>query len=140
MHVNDVPNMPVPEPSPETVAFWAAAREERLVIPRCDACSFNWFPPAQACPRCGSEQYSWVEASGKGTVFSFTVYHRLYHGAFKNKLPYVVAIIELDEGPRLISNVVHIEPEKVHCDMPVKVIFDLRCDGIKVPQFVPIES
>ncbi len=138
--MSDIPEMPVPEPSPETEAFWAAAREERLLVPRCDACGFNWFPPALACPRCASEHYSWVEASGRGTVFTFTVYHRLYDGAFKNKIPYVVAVIELEEGPRLISNVVGIAPEKVRCDMAVQVVFDSRRDGIKVPQFVPIEK
>ncbi len=138
--MSDVSDLPVPEPSLETEAFWAAAREERLVIPRCEDCGFHWFPPSLACPRCGSEHYSWIEASGRGTVFSFTIYHRLYHDAFKHKIPYVVAIIALEEGPRLISNVVGIAADKVRCDMPVQVVFDSRAGGVKVPQFAPSET
>ena len=101
-------DFPVPVPSPETEPFWTAAREQRLVLPRCNGCGGHWFPPSLACPLCGFERYSWVPASGRGTVFSFVVYHRVYHRAFKEKVPYVVAVIELEEGPRLISNLVGI--------------------------------
>ena len=131
-------DFPVPVPSSETEPFWAAAREERLVLPRCDACGGHWFPPSLACPRCGFERYSWVPASGRGTVFSFVVYHRVYHRAFKEKVPYVVAVIELEEGPRLISNVVGIAPEKVRCDMPVSVVFEVLRDGFRIPKFTPL--
>ena len=130
-------DIPLPVPSSATEAFWAAAREARLVLPRCDGCGFHWFPPSLACPRCGFERYSWIPASGRGTVFSFVVYHRVYHRAFKNKVPYVVAVIELEEGPRLISNVVGIAPENVRCDMPVSVVFEELRDGIRIPKFTP---
>jgi uncharacterized protein len=132
--------MPVPEPSLETQPFWDAAREERLVIPYCKACGFHWFPPALACERCGEADYSWVDASGRGKVFTFAIYHRLYHPAFKGKLPYVVAVVELEEGPRLISNIVGVPHERIRCEMPVRVVFDHRRDGIKVPQFTLCES
>lgn len=130
--------LPAPVPSPETEPFWAAAREQRLVLPRCDACGDCWFPPSLACPRCGSERHSWVPASGRGTVFSFVVYHRVYHRAFKAKVPYVVAVIELEEGPRLISNVVGIAPEQVRCDMLVRVVFEDIRNGFRIPQFTPL--
>jgi len=136
--MNENFDIPVPVPSSETDPFWAAARERRLVLPRCDACGGHWFPPSLACPRCGFERYSWVPASGRGTVFSFVVYHRVYHRAFKEKVPYVVAVIELEEGPRLISNVVGIAPEKVRCDMPVSVVFEELRDGFRIPKFTPL--
>jgi len=135
--MTEISDLPVPTPSPETEPFWAAAREDRLVIPRCDGCGFAWFPPTQACPSCASARFSWANASGRGTVFSFVVFHRVYRRAFKDKVPYVVAIIALEEGPRLVSNIVGIAPEMVRCDMSVRVVFDRRRDGLRVPQFAP---
>lgn len=136
--MSDAADLPIPVPSAETAPFWAAAREEKLVIPRCDKCGGTWFPPSEACPSCGAPHYSWIEASGRGKVFSFVVFHRVYHRAFKGKVPYTVAVIELEEGPRLISNVVGISPDDVRCDMAVRVVFDARGDGVKVPQFTPV--
>ncbi len=120
--------LPAPVPSPETEPYWAAAREQRLGLPRCGARGGCWV----------SERHSWVPASGRGTVFSFVVYHRVYHRAFKAKVPYVVAVIELEEGPRLISNVVGIAPEQVRCDMPVRVVFEDIRNGFRIPQFAPL--
>jgi hypothetical protein len=128
---------PVPEPSAETVPFWTAAKENRLVIPRCRTCDNTWFPPTHVCPSCGADNYAWVEASGRGKVFSFVVIHRIYHPGFADKVPYVVAVIELDEGPRLISNVVGVAPDLVRCDMPVRVVFDERRRDMTIPQFTP---
>jgi len=138
--MSETPDLPIPIPSPETEPFWAAARKEILVIPRCDECGSTWFPPSEACPSCGAARYSWITASGRGKIFSFVVFHRVYHRAFKDKVPYVVAVIELEEGPRLISNVVGIAPEQVRCDMAVRVVFDPRRDGVKVPQFIPAST
>ena len=91
-------------------------------------------PPAAPNTRAGSPPAAAVE------VFSFVVYHRVYHRAFKSRVPYVVAVVELEEGPRMIANVVGVAPEKVRCDMPVTVVFEPRGDGVKVPQFVPAQS
>jgi uncharacterized OB-fold protein len=79
----------------------------------------------------------WVPVSGRGSVFSFVVYHRVYHPAFADKVPYVVAVIELEEGPRIISNVVGIAPSEVTCDMPVRVVFEAVRDGYQIPKFEP---
>jgi uncharacterized OB-fold protein len=128
---------PIPEPTAETEPFWAAARNKRLVVPRCPSCRSTWFPPTAMCPSCGTADCEWVEASGDGTVFSFVVVHRVYHPGFAGEVPYVVAVIELDEGPRLISNVVGIPPDQVRCDMPVRVTFDEQRGGMIIPQFHP---
>jgi len=138
--MNSTVEKPIPEPSTETLPFWAAARENRLVIPRCRSCNSKWFPPTVMCPSCGSSDHEWVEASGRGTVFSYVVMHRVYHPGFADKVPYVVAVIELEEGPRLLSNVVGIPPDQVCCDMPVRVTFDEKRGDMTIPQFVPVDA
>ena len=133
-------DMPVPVPTPESRPFWDAARERRLVMPKCRACGSTWFPPTLMCPSCGTADHEWVEVSGRGTVFSFVVMHRVYHQAFADKVPYVVAVIDLEEGPRILSNVVGIPPHEVHCDMAVRVTFDERRGDMTIPQFVPVRA
>jgi uncharacterized protein len=91
------------------------------------------------CPSCGSADHEWIEVTGHGTVFSFVVVHRANNPAFVDKVPYVVAVVELDEGCRLLSNVVGIPPDQVYCDMPVHVIFEERRGDWIVPQFAPAD-
>lgn len=128
---------PLPEPSIETQPFWDAVQQRKLLMPRCITCGTVTFPPTVACPQCSGKDFAWTEMSGRGTVYSFTVYHRLYHPAFKEKLPYAVAVIALDEGPRIISNVVGIPAEDVRCDLPVAVTYEEVRDGYLIPKFVP---
>jgi uncharacterized protein len=128
---------PLPEPSIETEPFWAAVQERRLVMPRCEACGKVTFPPTVACPHCAGRAFAWTEMSGRGKVYSFTVYHRVYHPGFKDKVPYVVAVIELDEGPRIISNVVGVAVDAVTCEMPVAVRYEAVGDGYLIPRFGP---
>jgi uncharacterized OB-fold protein len=78
-----------------------------------------------------------VPVSGRGKVFSFVTFHRVYHPAFAKEVPYVVALVELDEGPRLLTNIVGIKPENVACEMPVKVVFDDVSEEVSVPKFAP---
>jgi uncharacterized OB-fold protein len=131
--------VPVPLPSPESEPFWAAARERRLVAPRCRSCGFLWFPPTAMCPSCGSVDRDWMALSGRGKVFSFTVIHRVYDAAFADRVPYVVAVIELEEGQRILSNVIGIPPDQVRCDMAVRVTFDDRRGDVVIPQFAPAD-
>jgi uncharacterized OB-fold protein len=126
---------PVPRPSPETLPFWEAARAHRLLLPQCNACGRFWFPPTQRCTHCLSADFVWRESRGEGRIYSFVIYHRVYHPAFEGEVPYVVAIIELDEGPRFISNIVSVAPDEVRCDMRVKVIFDEIEPGVTIPKF-----
>jgi uncharacterized OB-fold protein len=129
------PLLPLPKPSIETEPFWAAVQERRLVVPKCENCGTLTFPPTVACPACASDRFSWTPVSGRGTIYSFTVYHRVYHPAFKGKVPYVVAVVALEEGPRIISNVVGLPPGEVTCEMPVSVIFEEVRDGYLIPKF-----
>jgi uncharacterized protein len=126
---------PVPRPAPESLPYWQAAREHRLELPQCTACGKHWFPPSRSCPHCRSADMRFTRVSGRGRVFSFVVFHRVYHPGFEYDVPYVVALIELDEGPRLLSNLVGVSPDQVRCDMPVQVCFDDEAEGFSLPKF-----
>jgi uncharacterized protein len=131
---------PVPRPSPESEHYWRAAREHRLELPRCKACGKMWFPPSQSCPHCNAADFTWTAVSGRGRIFSFVTYHRVYHPAFAGDVPYVVALVELDEGPRLLTNIVGVPPDQVACDMAVRVVFDDYSEDVAVPKFTPLDA
>jgi len=128
---------PVPVASPESELFWKAAKEHRLLIPRCHSCQKFWFPPSRLCPHCLSDDTGWEAVSGRGKIYSFVVFHRVYHPGFAGEVPYVVAIVELDEGPRMLTNVVGVPIDQVRCNMPVEVVFDDVSSEVAVPKFTP---
>jgi hypothetical protein len=131
---------PIPRPAPESVPYWRAAAERRFELPHCNACSKYYFPPARSCPHCLSADVGFAPASGRGKVFSFVVFDRVYHPAFEAETPYAVALIELEEGPRMISNVIGVDPEKLRCEAPVTVVFDEVADGVSIPKFRPADD
>lgn len=128
---------PIPVPSLESKPYWDGLRQHRLVMPRCSACASFWFPPSTYCPSCSSREFTWTPVSGRGRVFSYVIYHRVYHPGFADEVPYAVGLIELDEGPRMISNIVGISPEQVVCDMPVRVAFEDIGGIATLPKFIP---
>lgn len=128
---------PVPIPSVESKPYWTGLKEGRLLIPKCGECGNFWFPSSLHCPHCNAANFSWEPSSGRGKVFSYVVFHRVYHPAFSEEVPYVVALIELEEGPRLISNLVEIKPDDVQCDMPVSVVFEKIANNMTLPKFRP---
>jgi uncharacterized OB-fold protein len=125
---------PQPRPSAESAPFWEGAKAHRLLLPRCNACGRFWFPPSRRCVHCLSADFTWVESGGAGRIYSFVVFHRVYHPAFEQDVPYAVAIVELDEGPRLLANIVSPRPDDVRCDMRVRVVFEERGE-MTIPQF-----
>jgi uncharacterized OB-fold protein len=131
------PAKPVPRPAPESNPYWEAARQHRLSLPRCDACEQYWFPPSRSCPHCLSANFTFHDVSGRGKVYSFVTFHRPYHPAFTEEVPYVVALVELEEGPRLLTNILGIAAEDVKCDMPVAVTFDDVDAEHSIPKFRP---
>jgi uncharacterized protein len=128
---------PQPKPTAESARFWEAAKAHKLLLPRCNACGRFWFPPSQRCAHCLSTDFDWQEASGRGRIYSFVVFHRVYHPAFESDVPYAVAIVELDEGPRLLANIVGTPPDDVRCDAHVRVIFEDRGE-VTIPQFAMV--
>jgi uncharacterized OB-fold protein len=131
------PAKPVPRPAPESIPYWEAAKQHRLSLPRCEDCEQHWFPPSRSCPYCLSANFTFKDLSGRGTVYSFVTFHRPYHPAFTEEVPYVVALVELDEGPRLLTNILGIAPEEVRCDMPVVVTYDDVDNEHSIPKFRP---
>jgi uncharacterized protein len=130
-------NKPIPVPSAESQAYWDGLRDRELLMPRCDACGKYWFPPSLLCPHCNATKWTWTSTSGRGRIFSYVVYHRVYHPGFADEVPYAVAVIELDEGPRMVSNVIGIAPDKVACDLRVEVVYQPITDTITLPKFKP---
>ncbi|MGH7179871.1 MAG: Zn-ribbon domain-containing OB-fold protein [Tepidisphaeraceae bacterium] len=128
----------LPDPTAESAPFWAACRERALRIQRCDRCGLFAFPPAARCPKCLSVELTWTTLSGRGQVHSFVIYRRAYHAAFEAELPYLVALVELDEGPRLISNIVGCDATAVRCDLPVEVVFEQVTDTVTLYKFKPL--
>jgi len=131
---------PLPVVTELSQPFWEASRRHELCLQRCGSCGAFRYPPAVLCPECLSEEVAWKRVSGRGKVFSFVVFHRLYHPAFEADLPYTVALVELEEGPRLISNIVSCPPARVACDMPVEVVFEDVTGEVTLPKFKPRED
>lgn len=128
---------PLPEILPETAEFWRAARRHELLLQRCTACGRLIYFPRLLCPHCLSQDLGWVKATGRGTVCTYTVIHQAAHESFAPDVPYVYAIIELEEGPRVISNVIHLDPAQVRIGMKVKVVFDAITPEVSIPKFEP---
>lgn len=133
----DAPKKPVPVVNPCAQPFWDAAREEKLKIQTCSDCGENIFYPRLFCPGCHSDALTWKECSGKGTVYSYTIVRNNAPSAFLADMPYVVAIIKLEEGVQMLSNVVGCDPEDVRCDMPVEVVFEKLDENFTLPKFKP---
>ena len=120
----------------ETAPFWEAAASGRLVLPRCDGCGeFIWYP-RRFCPSCHSRSVSWSDATGRGHVYSFTIVRR-GSGRWTAAAPYVIAYVELEEGPRVMTNIVDCEPDDVVIGLQVVVTFDDAGDGAAIPRFRP---
>lgn len=131
-------NKPLPNPSFVSQPFWDAAKEHRLVYQRCRLCGTNVFYPRDICPGpdCfGVGTLDWLESSGKGTVYSFTVSHQPAHPAFKEDVPYMLAIVELDEGWRMNTNIINSDPKDVAIGMKVEVVWDDVTPEITLPKF-----
>jgi uncharacterized OB-fold protein len=128
---------PLPLINEETKPYWDCCKKHELRMQRCLQCGYIRFPVSPICPMCHSMKAKWVKLSGKGTVYSFTIYRVPYHPAFKDDIPYVVAIIQLDEGPRMESNIIGCKVEDVSIDMPVIVSFEDVTDEVSLPKFKP---
>ena len=133
-------SLPLPPPvaNADSLPYWNAARKRRLVIRKCKDCGELHFMPRYLCPNCWSDQLEWVDSKGIGTVHSFSVIRRASDPAFAHLVPYVIALIELDEGPRLMANVLGDDALSVNIDDRVTVTFEDRGDGALIPQFVRV--
>lgn len=124
---------PVAAPDAVTEPWWDATREGRLTVQRCTACGSTQLYPRAICTTCGSLDLELMDASGRGTVYSYTLVRRAPHPAFEP--PYLVALVRLAEGPVVLSNLVGVEPGEAGCDMPVRLQWEALPDGRKLPLF-----
>jgi hypothetical protein len=129
------PARPLPRIDEETRGFWEACARHELYVQRCRACRTFRHPPRAVCPACLSSEIEWVRASGRGTVYSFTVTHQNQAPGFRERLPYVLAVVELDCGVRLMTNVVDTPPASVRIGMPVEVVWEDVTEDISLPLF-----
>jgi uncharacterized protein len=131
---------PAPVPGPDDAPYWEGLRQGRLLLQRCSACGAVRHPPQPRCGRCRSPEHRWKEAAGTGTVHTFTVVSTAPNAELATAVPYVVVLVELDEGPRIVSNVVEMNPDEVAIGLRVRVRFDPVGDGVVLPRFVSAEA
>ena len=128
---------PLPTIVGETLPYWEACRRDELLIQRCNGCSLYQFYPRGICANCWSGNIAWVKAGGKGTVWTFTVTYQNRSPGFSEEVPYVLALVELEEGVKMFTNIVECEPRDVRIGMPVEVTFVKATDQVTIPYFKP---
>lgn len=128
-----------PKPTPETQHFWDGAKQNQLLLQRCTHCDHTFFPPRPFCPACASREVEVIPASGKATLYSYVISHRPAPGMTP---PYSIAVVTLEEGPRMMTNVVNCPqtPEALELDMPLEVTFEPINDDITLPLFQPAQG
>ncbi|NUP66014.1 MAG: Zn-ribbon domain-containing OB-fold protein [Nonomuraea sp.] len=128
---------PAPKPTPDTQPFWDGTAAGELRIQRCQTCARHYFYPRPSCPHCGSDDVEWVRATGRATLYSYVINHRPAPG-FEGEGPYAIAVVELEEGVRMMTNIVGVAntPDDLPLDMELQVVFEQRGD-VHVPLFEP---
>ena len=131
---------PLPQPTPDDQGFWDACNDGRLVIQKCSGCGALRHLPRPMCPKCRSMRYEWAPMSGRGVVHSFTVVHHPVHPALRDQVPYGVVLVELEEGPRIVSNMLDMPVEDIAIGLPVVVTFQEVAPGVKLPKFIQADT
>ncbi len=128
---------PLPAISSLNKPYWDGLRNRELKLQKCNRCGKIWAPPSPLCPACWSRKFTWTRLSGRGRVSSWVVFHQSYFHSFKSDLPYNVAEVELDEGPRLLTNLVDIGNDAIRIGSPVEVVFDDVTEDVTLAKFKP---
>lgn len=129
---------PEPAVTELTRPFWEGGLAGELRLQRCSACGHLRYPISEICPRCLSGEARWEAVSGLGTVATHVVFERAYNESWKDQVPYVVALVELDEGPVFLTNIVGVPPARVRVGQRVKAVFERRSAQAALPQFTPV--
>jgi uncharacterized protein len=117
--------------------FWDGCRNGVLTLQRCTSCHRLRYPISPVCPHCVGREWTWEPVAGTGTIYTFVVFRHAYNDAWRERVPYAVAIVELDEGPMLIGDVTGTSPEEISVGLPVQVVFDAVTDEVSIPRFAP---
>ncbi|HET8846637.1 MAG TPA: Zn-ribbon domain-containing OB-fold protein [Ktedonobacteraceae bacterium] len=131
---------PIPIPDEASRPFFEGAREHRLMIQRCGACGSAHWPVRSHCSVCLSNDLAWVQASGKGTLYTFSLMHQIYHPGFAAEAPYNVAEVDLEEGLRVISTIIGCDNAELRIGMPLQVTFEDITAEISLPKFQPLNA
>jgi uncharacterized OB-fold protein len=131
---------PLPVPTEDSEPYWQGCKQHELRMQRCEDCGHFRFPPSVICPKCTSLEATWTKLSGRGEIYTFVIFHQVYHPAFDPDLPYNVAIVHLEEGPFMHANIVGCRNEDLRIGMPVEVVFEDISDEITLPRFRPVSS
>jgi len=134
---DQAPAKPLPEPTPDTQPYWDGLRAGKLLIQSCASCGKLRFYPRPMCDACYSMDSTWVEASGRGAVHSWTVTHHPFHAGFKGELPYILATVDLAEGVRMNAQVRGIDQDGLRIGLPVRVGFEGAAEGLNLPVIGP---
>ena len=134
------PKLPVPAPDEASRPFFDGAAAGKLMLMRCVQCGTYRYPSRERCDECWSTDTEWVEASGRGKLHSWVVFHQVYHPGFADRVPYNVAVVELDEGPRITTNIVGADNRDLRAGMPLAVTFKTVAEGVALPKFRPANA
>lgn len=131
---------PLPSPDADSQAYWGALKEGRLLLQHCRACGHKQVYQQTLCRQCGAEELVHEQASGRGTVHSFSVVHRAPGPAFKQDTPYAVLLVELEEGPRMISSLAEADPMSIDFGLAVELVCERLEGGVVLPRFRPVRA
>ena len=126
---------PLPTITDENRPFWQGCKEGKLRMQQCGDCGHIRYPISHCCPKCLSYKFEWKDLSGRGVVFSYVVFHQLYNKAFEQDIPYNVALVQLEEGPRMYSNVVGVDNDAVKVGDKLEAVFDAVTPEVTIPRF-----
>ena len=126
---------PLPTITDENRPFWEGCHQGKLRMQKCGDCGHIRYPISHVCPKCLSYKFEWADLSGRGEVFSYVVFYQLYNKAFEKDIPYNVALVQLDEGPRMYSNVVGVDNDAVKIGDEVEAVFDPVTPEVTIPRF-----
>ena len=129
---------PLPVRTEENARYWDSAQRHALELQRCGGCGRFRYPVADSCPYCLSPEVEWQPVSGKAAVYSFIIVHQRYDPSFADELPYNVAVVELDEGPRLVTNIVGCRNEDIRVGMPLMITYEDVTEEFTLPKFRPV--
>jgi uncharacterized OB-fold protein len=130
---------PVPIPNEASRPFYDGAREHRLMIQQCTTCGAVMWPVKSRCTNCLNSTVTWVQASGRGTLYTFALMHQVYHPGFADEVPYNIAQVDLEEGLRVMSNIVGCSNTDLEIGMPLEVTFEDISDEVSLPKFKPAQ-
>ena len=132
-------NKPLPMVTPENERYWQGARDHQLWLRNCRSCDRTYFYPRDICPTCGGRDVEWKQVSGRATLYTYAIVHRAPSPAFADIAPYVTAIVDLEEGGRMMTNLVDVEPDPatITVGMPLQVTFDDVTPEVTLPKFRP---